>query len=149
MRKKRPIVVTFLSACLIFWGVVGFLLLTFNHRISIEMDLSADCGITGSIWRNFGVPGLRVEMAPLCLSAAIVGIGLLRLLSWARTALMLACCVDVVLAIVAMLEMLWKRSCTSVTFTSAFFSALVFVYFARKKIKILFASLPAASESSV
>src|SRR5712692_5457678 len=148
VKRKRPLFVTFLSAFLIFWGGGIFLALLFNSPISIEMDLSNECGVTGAVWRSFGLAGLRALIAPLCVGTAITGIGLWRLLPWARTVFMVLCGLDVCLAIGATVEMFWKRSCTSVTFSSAFLCALLLFYFSRKKIKALYRPFPMSSESA-
>jgi hypothetical protein len=87
-------------------------------------------------------------MAPVCLAAAIIGIGLWRLLPWARAAFMVFCGLDVCFAIAATIELFLKRSCTSATWSSAFFSVLFLFYFSRRKIKDRFRTFQATSEST-
>lgn len=138
MKRKRPLFVTLLSPFLIFTGGVTSLVLLFNGPISVESDLSSQCGVTGAVWRQFGLPGLRAELAPLSLLMAITGIGLWRMLPWARTVILLVSCVEMGSATEQLIEMRLKHSCSYIDLTSAFFSALLLLYFSRKKIKHMF-----------
>jgi hypothetical protein len=149
MKSKRPFLVTLLSAFLIFGFAVTVLLLAFNTPISIETDLAAQCGVTRSLWRNFGMDGLRAEFVVLGLGGGIVGVGLWRLRPWARTAVMAFCLFEVSIELAGAVELYWKHSCTSNDMTGAFLSIFFLLYFLRKKIKAIYCPSLSSSESAV
>jgi len=79
--------------------------------------------------------GWNAEAVSFSLIAAVTGVGLWRLLPWARTAIMVVSCFEICSGIEQIVEMHVTRSCSSVDLTSAFVGALVLLYFSRKKIK--------------
>jgi hypothetical protein len=108
------------------------------------MDLSGECGVTGALWRHYGVAGLWAEILPLGLVSAITGIGLWRLLPWARTAVIVLCWLELAEAVEQVIEALLARTCTSLTLSSAPVALVILLYFSRQKIKQLFHSVSAA-----
>jgi hypothetical protein len=140
MRRKCPVVIALLSAFLIFVGSVTFLLHLFQAALpqgSFDY-VSSRCGATGYIARHFGLAGLRVELATIGLVLATIGIGLWRLLPWARTALIWLSCVAIFSVVEQMVEMRVAHPCDSIDMIAAAGGVFLLFYCSRTTIKDTF-----------
>jgi hypothetical protein len=139
MKPKRPLIITLLSAFLLFVGFAGLLVLFSKEYSKESLDyLASQCGVTGSVVRHFGMTGWNAEAASFSLVAAVTGVGLWRLLSWARTAIMVVSCLEIYSGIEQTVEMHLTRSCSSVDLTSVFVGPQLLLDSSRKKIKQIF-----------
>ena len=139
MKTKRPIIITLLSVFLVFVCGGTVLVLLFGNFPKESVDyLLSQRRLTGFVGRHYGVVGLKAELAPLCLLLVITGVGLWRLLPWARTAIMVVSCLEICSEIEQIVEIHLTRSSGFVDLTSAFAGALLLLYFSRKKIKHIF-----------
>jgi len=138
MSRKRPILVSLVSLVLMFVGL-GLPLGLFSKHSAEQLGyLASQCGLTGYIVRRFGPSSWEIEAALVYLTFGVIGVGLWRMLAWARTMIIVFSIIDILLAIERTTEFFWVRSCRSVGVTDALASAVLLCYFSRSKIRQAF-----------
>jgi hypothetical protein len=109
--------------------------------------LASQCGLTGLLVRHFGPTAWEWEAAVTYLLLGVIGVGLWRLLPWARTGVIVLSILEILSGIELTIEFLYAHLCLSVDMIGAIGGAILLWYFSRTKIKQIF--LPRDETKSV
>ena len=126
--------------------VVSTIVLSFGSLTHRQVDaISSQYRFFAFVTREFGETGMRAASAAYCLSLLIIGVGLWRMLPWARTAEIVVSLLTLCSFALRILEYrLDPRSQKAVDLTDVLFAGLVFFYLCRSKIRGQFLGQPSA-----
>ena len=139
MKPKRPLLVTLASLILMLLGLGGFVALLLNGYSGEQQHfVASQCGIAGFVAKRFGSAGWNAYAGGIYFLAAITGLGLWRLLPWARTTVIVFSLLTICSGIVQSVQVFYTHTCTSADLTMPLLSCVLLGYFARKKIRCVF-----------
>ena len=138
MKRKRPFIISCCSICLMFSGLL-FPLFLFNSYSQEQLNfVTSQCGITAFLVRHFGGQATEAGVALFFLSMGIIGLGLWRLLLWARDAMIVVSFLGVCSGVEQFIEFKYSHSCRSVDFIGFLLSSALLYYFSRPTLKQVF-----------
>jgi hypothetical protein len=146
VRKRRTLIITLISIFHILAGGIGILFCSFGSLTQKNVNtMSAKYGLLAYIAREFGETELRAALAAWCLVLFMIGIGLWRMMPWARTAMITISILTICSGAENLLEYrLDQHIEKSLDFTDVLLVCFFLYYFSRSKIKDRFLNVRSA-----
>jgi len=138
MKRKRPLFTACLSLFLMLLGLAFPIFLLKPYSQEQVSFVTSQCGLTSFLVRHFGVVALSTENALISLTAGVLGIGLWRLLSWARNTVIVISLVIILSGMEQVVELHSTHLCRSVDLTGALICSALLLYFWRPRMHEIF-----------
>ena len=151
VKRRRTLIVSIISVFQILFGGIGFLASLFGSIIQQGSESGgSQYGFFAFIAREFGERELRAAIAGCCLIFFITGVGLWKMLPWARAAMIALSIISICSLAERVLEFrLDQRPTKSLDFSDTLVALLLLAYFLRPKIKERFQRQSAAASVAI